>query len=86
MVKIKQIPIFVSKAKRVKPFRFVSSVPIPQSKNTPQQKADKLNTQKILTLIRKEMTLQIDSNLYSQLNHSHQCERYLTDVPLSLAT
>ena len=29
--------------------------------------------------------LQIDSNLYSQLNHSHQCKRNLTNVSLSLA-
>ena len=35
-----------SKAKKVNPFPSVKPLPIPQSKNTPQQKADKLNTLK----------------------------------------
>ena len=35
-----------SKAKTVNPFPSVKPLPIPQSKNTPQQKADKLNTLK----------------------------------------
>ena len=35
-----------SKAKKAKPFPSVTPLPIPQSKNTPQQKADKLNTLK----------------------------------------
>ena len=33
-------------AKEAKPFPSVTPLPIPQSKNTPQQKADKLNTLK----------------------------------------
>ena len=36
----------LSKAKKAKPFPSVTPLPIPQSKNTPQQKADKLNTLK----------------------------------------
>jgi hypothetical protein len=36
----------LSKAKKTKPFPSVTPLPIPQSKNTPQQKADKLNTLK----------------------------------------
>lgn len=35
-----------SKAKKAKPFPSVTPLQIPQSKNTPQQKADKLNTLK----------------------------------------
>jgi len=37
----------LSKAKRAKPFPSVTPLLIPQCKNTPQQKADKLNTLKI---------------------------------------
>ena len=47
----------LSKAKKAKPFPSVTPLPIPQSKNTPQQKADKLNTLKSTDLINKEMTL-----------------------------
>ena len=36
----------LSKTKKAKPFPSVTPLPIPQSKNTPQQKADKLNTLK----------------------------------------
>jgi hypothetical protein len=36
----------LSKAKKAKPFPSVTPLPIPQTKNTPQQKADKLNTLK----------------------------------------
>ena len=36
----------LSKVKKAKPFPSVTPLPIPQSKNTPQQKADKLNTLK----------------------------------------
>ena len=36
----------LSKAKKAKPFPSVTPLPVPQSKNTPQQKADKLNTLK----------------------------------------
>jgi hypothetical protein len=36
----------LSKAKKAKPFPSVTPLPIPQSKNTPQQKSDKLNTLK----------------------------------------
>ena len=36
----------LSKAKKAKPVPSVTPLPIPQSKNTPQQKADKLNTLK----------------------------------------
>jgi hypothetical protein len=36
----------LSKVKKAKPFPSVAPLPIPQSKNTPQQKADKLNTLK----------------------------------------
>ena len=36
----------LSKVKKAKLFPSVTPLPIPQSKNTPQQKADKLNTLK----------------------------------------